>query len=427
MKIARNEKDRVVVTGMGIICGAGATIESVWSVLESGESAISEITDWDPANWPVKLSCTVKEKPRDLVPERKLHKSISRTDMFGIYAGERAIEQAGLIEYRDGLPETDQTEFNHRSGLVVGSGGGDLRSNYDYFPLMSEVDRDLPNFGKELSGMVTPMWLLKNLPNNVLCHVGIRAQFKGTNACITNQNAGAIMSISEAAESIWYGEADRIVAIGHDAMFEPESAYYYHKMGLISEGMPKPFDKSRDGIVMGEGAGALALEKAEQAESRNAPVLGEILGSGCVTEATGITEIAEDGNGVARAVEEALKNAGIDKSEVGMICAHGNGTPASDLTEAKGLQRVFGKSIPPVTSMKWAYGHLIGAAGIVDVVMTLEALRRGVLPGIPTLDEIDPEIGELPVSKDHQKPISDTGLIVCRGFGGMNVALVVGI
>lgn len=421
--IERN--DRIVVTGSGIVCGAGASVESVWSVLESGESAISEITGWDASKWPVKLGCAVAESNRDLVPERKLHKSISRTDMFGIYAGEKALEQSGLIEHRAGLPEEERPAFNDRSGIIVGSGGGDLRSNYDFLPLMTESGGDLPQFGSRLNSMVTPMWLLRNLPNNVLCHVGIRAQFKGTNACITNQIAGGLMSVAEAAESIWYGEADRCVAIGHDTILEPETVFYYDRLGLISHGLPRPFDASRDGIVLGEGSGAVTLEKAGDAEARGAPVLGEILGHGSVTEATGITGISDTGDGVARAVRLALDNAGVGPSEIGMICAHGNGTPASDSSEARGLQEVFGGHVPPVTSMKWAYGHLIGAAGIADLVMTLESLRRKVVPGIGTLTQVDPGLGSFPVSSDNRPATSDLGLVVSRGFGGMNVAIVV--
>jgi len=418
-------KDKIVVTGTGIVCGAGAGVDEIWSVLESGTTAVSEFTSWDSSKWPVKLGCTVKLSDRDLVSERKLHKSISRTDMFGIFVGERAIGQSGLIAHRETLSQAEQNRFNDRSGLIVGSGGGNFRSNYDYFPLMTAVNRDLPGFGKQLNGSVSPMWLLQNLPNNVLCHVGIRAQFKGTNACITNQIAGGIMSIAEAAEAIWYDEADRAVAIAHDTVFEPESVYYYHKMGLISAGSPRPFDKSRDGTLIGEGAGALVLEKASAAEARGATILGEILGHGCVTEATGITAIADDGEGVERAVRAALANAGVAKDEIGMICAHGNGTRASDLTESMALRRVFGSKIPPVTSMKWAYGHLIGSAGMVDVVMTLESLRRGIVPGIGSLEQIDPQLGDFPVSKEHREPLHQTALVVSRGFGGMNIALVV--
>ncbi|MEM7601786.1 MAG: beta-ketoacyl synthase N-terminal-like domain-containing protein, partial [Verrucomicrobiota bacterium] len=355
----------------------------------------------------------------------KLHKTISRTDMYGIYASEQAIANSRVLEYRDGLPEEDQSGFNDRTGLIVGSGGGCYTSNYDYLPLIAEARGDLHEFGKELSNQVTPMWLLKNLPNNVLCHVGIRGQLKGTNACITNQCASGIMAVAESASAIWNGEADRIVAAGHDAPFEPEMVYYYHKLGLMSSETPKPFDRGRSGTVFGEGAASVVLEKEDEAKARGADVLGEFLGFGCCSEATGILDLSPDGDGVQRAIEQALSDADLGPSDVGMICAHGNGTPASDLTEAIGIREVFGEAIPPVTGFKWAYGHLIGASGIADLVMTLEALKRQTLPGIGTLSEVDPAIGGFPVSSSAVKPTSQNALVICRGFGGMNVVLAV--
>jgi 3-oxoacyl-[acyl-carrier-protein] synthase-1 len=165
------------------------------------------------------------------------------------------------------------------------------------------------------------------------------------------------------------------------------------------------------------------LERESEAIARGAKVIGEFLGFGCCNEATGIVDLAGDGNGVSRAIEEALANAGITKDEVGLICAHGNGNQASDRTEATGIQRVFGERIPPVTAFKWCYGHLIAASGIADLVMTLEALRRGLAPGIATLEEADPAIGSFPISAEPQAPTSDVALVICRGFGGMNVVV----
>ncbi|MDF1825421.1 MAG: beta-ketoacyl-[acyl-carrier-protein] synthase family protein [Verrucomicrobiales bacterium] len=421
----KNASEKIVFTGSGIVCGAGAQVNDIWDVLESGETAVGPYSQWDGENWPVKVAAEVKENNRTLVPDRKLHKTISRTDMFGIYAAEQAIENSGVLAHRDGLDEAEQDGYNDRTGLVVGSGGGNYTSNYDYLPLITEAKGELHEFGKELSNQVTPMWLLKNLPNNVLCHVGIRGQLKGTNACITNQCASGIMAVAESASAIWNGEADRIVAAGHDAPFEPEMVYYYHKLGLMSGEAPKPFDKERSGTVFGEGAAAVVLEREEEAKARGAEILGEFLGFGCCTEATGILDLSPDGNGVQRAIEQALDDAELSPSDIGMICAHGNGTPASDLTESIGIREVFGEGIPPVTGFKWAYGHLIGASGIADLVMTLEALKREVLPGIGTLNEVDPDMGDFPVARTAVKPTSRNALVICRGFGGMNVVVVV--
>ncbi|MEX2581423.1 MAG: beta-ketoacyl synthase N-terminal-like domain-containing protein [Verrucomicrobiales bacterium] len=417
--------EKIVFTGSGIVCGAGASVSLVWDALESGTTAVAPYQQWDGANWPVKNAAEVRENNRTLVPDRKLHKAISRTDMFGIYAAERAVEHAGLLERREALPEGEREAFNDRTGLVVGAGGGNYRSNYDYLPLVDEAKGELPAFGRELANMVSPMWLLRNLPNNVLCHVGIRNCFKGTNACITNQCVGGVMAVAEAASAVQNGEGDRIVAVGHDSPLEPEMVFYYHELGLMSPTVPRPFDAARDGTVFGEGAAAVVLERGGDASARGAETLGEFLGFGCCSEATGILALAPDGDGVRRAIEQALESAGLSPGDVGMICSHGNGTEASDLTEAIGIRRVFGNEVPPVTSFKWAYGHLIAASGIVDLAMTLEALKRKIVPGIGTLEVVDPRIAPLPVSREATAPLSDVALVICRGFGGMNVVLAV--
>ena len=417
---------RTVITGLGAVCGAGITIDGIWDAIRSRRSAIAPIRQWDADRWPVRISAEVSGVDnRTLVDDRKLHKLLSRTDLFGLYAADQAILASGLSSHRDALGEEDRVRFNDRSGIIVGSGGGNYRVNDEFFPLMSASGGDLVRFGRELSETVNPMWLLRILPNNVLCHVGIRHQFKGANACITNHCAGGVLAVAEAADAVRHGEADRALAIGHDAPFEPELILYYHQLGLLSNEMVKPFDLNRDGTVIGEGAAALVLETAEGAGERGAHVLGEFLGSGSVTEATGILDIRSDGDGVSRAFEMALDDAGLIPGDVGMIVAHGNGTPASDISEARGIRRVFCDSVPPVTAFKWAYGHLIAASGIIDVTMALTALHHGVVPGIPTLTRVDPELASFPVRPSDQAPRSNVAAVICRGFGGMNVVLLV--
>ena len=309
--------------------------------------------------------------------------------------------------------------------MFAGSGGGNYRSNYDFFPALTAAQDDLKKFGGEFSQAVNPMWLLRHLPNNVLCHVGIRHGFKGTNACVTNQCAGGVVALAEAAAAIRAGEADRAVAVGHDTPFEPETCYNFHILGLLANEAPRPFDRNRSGTVFGEGAAAVVFEKAEDARSRQALVLGEFLGSGCVTEGMGVLEVRADGDGLSRAITLALADAGISTNDVGMIATHGNGTPASDASEARAIKRVFGSSVPPATSFKWAYGHLIAASGVIDLVLALTALRQGIVPGIATLKTPDADLLPFPVSAQPQTPRSDVALILCRGFGAMNVALLV--
>lgn len=417
---------RIAITGLGAVCGAGRTVDGIWEAIVNGRSAVAPISQWDASRWPLRASAEVRNVDnRTLVEDRKLHKMISRTDMFGLYAANGAIQQSGLLAHREKLDAAAAIRFNDRSGILVGSGGGNYSSNYDFFPLLTSSGGDLQKFGRELSETVNPMWLLKNLPNNVLCHVGIRHHFKGTNACITNQCAGGVMAVAESAASLRAGDADRIIAIGHDTPFEPETAFNYHRLGLMAEDVLRPFDRERSGTVFGEGAAAVMLEIAEDAKARGAVVLGEFLGSGCVTEATGILDVRPDGDGVSRVIELALADAGVTREQIGMIVAHGNGTRASDASEATGIRRVFGESVPPVTGFKWAYGHLIAASGVIDLVFALTSLRQQIVPGIATLNSLDPELAPFPVSATAQKPRGDIALVICRGFGGMNVALIV--
>jgi len=417
---------RIAITGSGAVCGAGLNPGAILDAIVEGRSAVAPIAYWNAENWPIRMAAQITGvKDQVLVDDRKLHKSISRTDLFGIYAGDEAIKSSGLRAYREAMAEGDVPQFNDRSGLVVGSGGGSYQVNYDFFPLMTTSAGDMVKFGQELASSVHPMWLLRILPNNVLCHVGIRNNFKGTNACITNQCASGALAIVEAAASLRTGEADRIVAIGHDAPIEPETILGYHNLGLLSSDAVRSFDRRRTGTIFGEGAAALALEPLETAQARNATIFGEYLGSGSVSEATGVVQLTPDGDGVARAMKLALAEAGISPGEVGMIVAHGNGTPNSDASEAAAILRVFGTDVPPVTGFKWAIGHTLAAAGTLDTVLALEALRRGVVPGIPTLTEVDPAFAALPVSIATRPPRTDIALIMCRGFGGMNVAILV--
>jgi 3-oxoacyl-(acyl-carrier-protein) synthase len=187
----------------------------------------------------------------------------------------------------------------------------------------------------------------------------------------------------------------------------------------------RPFDAQRKGTIFGEGAGAILMESESAAKSRNAPVFGEFLGSGSVTEAAGIVDLRSDGDGLRRAIELALTDAGLAAKDIGLIVAHGNGTRGSDASEAAAIRAVFGANIPPVTGFKWAFGHLIAASGIVDVIVALQALKNNVVPGIPTLTALDPELSPLPVSAKSQQARGDIALVLCRGFAAMNLALIV--
>jgi len=418
--------NRIVITGTGAVCGLGRDADAMLDAIVAGRSAIGPIAGWDTTGWPVTQAAEIADfNARSLVDDRKLHKFIRRTDLLGIYAGDRAAATAGYATHREALSVEAAAEFADRTGIYVGSGGGAFENQYDYFPLMRDAGGDLAKFGRDLADSVNPMWLLRTLPNNVLCHVGIRNRLKGTNACITNHSVGGALAVIEATEALRNGEADRALAIGHETPIEPQNVLFYHRCGLLATGGLRPFDRARTGSLFGEGAGALALETENAARARNAPVIGEVLGGGSVGDALGLLAISDDGDGVVRAIEAALADARVHARDIGMIVAHGNGTVQSDATEAAALRHVFGDQCPPVTAFKWALGHLIAAAGILETTLALAAIRRQTVPGIATLDSIAPECTGVPLSRTAQRPRSDIALIVCRGFAGTDAALVV--
>jgi 3-oxoacyl-[acyl-carrier-protein] synthase-1 len=416
---------RIVITGNSAICGAGQDPSDIVDALLEGHSALAPIAAWDAQTWVGNLAAEVKDyNGGKLLGDRKLLKLVRRSDVFGIYAGTQAIEQAGLSAWRETLGETAANDYADQTGCYVGSGGGAFEVNYDFFPLMAETGGSLPKFGQELSNMVNPMWLLRSLPNNVLCHVSIRNQLKGPNGCITHHTTSGVLAVIESAWALREGDAQRVVAIGHDAPIEPQTLLYLNRVGLISHDLLRPFDARHNGCLLGEGAASLVLETEVSARERGATVLGEYLGGGDASEGEGIFDVREDGDGLSRAIECALDDAGLKPADVGMIVAHANGTQGSDRSEAAALLRVFGADMPPVTGFKWSIGHLFAASGAVDVALGLEACRRNVVPGIATLDQLASSCAGLNVSKQNRPARSDVVLVLCRGFAGTNAAVL---
>jgi 3-oxoacyl-[acyl-carrier-protein] synthase-1 len=416
---------RVVVSGNAAICAAGKSPGEIWDAVRTGRPAIRPIQQWDASGWPTSLAGEIAGlDPRALVEDRKLHKLLQRSDLLGLYVAGRALDDSAFVAYREALDPPAAAAVNDRTGVYVGMGGGGYQNEYEFFPLLTAANGDLGTFGRELTATVHPMWLLRSMPNNVLCHIGIRHGLKGPNVCVTNHSASGSTALAEAAAALRAGEADRALAVGHDAPIEPQMVLYYHQLGLLSADGLWPFDARRSGSLLGEGAAALVLETDSAAADRHVRVLGEFLGSGCTTEAEGLLAIRADGDGLAGAIASALDDAEMRPTDVGMIVAHGSGTRLSDASEALAIRRVFGATAPPVTAFKWAFGHPLAASGILDSVLALIALRHGVVPGVATLRQLDPDFESLPISAQPQAPRSDVALVLNRGFGGSNTALV---
>jgi 3-oxoacyl-[acyl-carrier-protein] synthase-1 len=417
---------RAVVTGAGAICSAGKRPAEIWDAARAGRGSIGRVGQWDSAHWNQPRAGEIADfAPSALLADRKILKYLGRGDVLGLFAASAAIDDAGLLAFRESLDPASTERFNDMTGVFVGSGGAAYAGSYDFLPALAAAGPDLAAFGRAVESAVDPLWLLRNLPNNVLGHLGIRWGFKGPNACVTNHAVSGALALAEAAGALRAGTAERAVVVGHHAPIEPQTVLGFEALGLLASDDLRPFDARRTGTLLGEGAAAVVVEAAASADARGARAAGEYLGGGCATEAEGLLEVRADGDGPTRAIELALAEAGIDAGDVGMVVAHGNGTPQSDASEAAALRRVFGAAMPPVTTFKWAFGHLLAAGAIMDVVLALESLRNDVVPGVAALDEIDPAFADLPVSKSARAPRSGIALVLSRGFGGMNVALLV--
>ncbi len=233
-----------------------------------------------------------------------------------------------IDQYRRALNDREQQDFNERTAVHTGCGGVAYHYQYDFLPALAASGGDLRPFGETLGATVNPTWLLGALPNNVLCYLGIGYGFKGPNSCITNHSVSATMAIIEAFQTIRAGDADRAVAVGHDAPVEPEAILNLYHLGLLTTDLIRPFDRERSGdVLLGGGARRRWCWKATPRHRRAVrPCSGTILGGGVTTEAGGVLSIRDDGDGAARAIEVALDDAGIGPGQVGLIAAHGNGT-----------------------------------------------------------------------------------------------------
>lgn len=414
---------KVVVTGWGALTACGSTVAATWDSVRAGRTGIEKIRQWDTTGWAYSTGGEVKDyDPRKLVADRKLLKLLSRQDVLGLGAAAQALDHSGLVKYRDGL--ADPTAFNDRTGIFAGAPGTKYCQQYELLAALPKAGGDTSKFGAAIFDSVHPMWLLRILPNNVLAYVGIQYGFKGPNENITNHGVSGTQAILEAYRSLRCGDADRAIVVGYEAGVEPEGIAYYGGMGLLSPETIRPFDASRDGTVLAEGAAAVILETLESAQARGATILGEILGGATTSEAQGIVPIRHDGEGVARAIRLALRDAGFGPDEIGMVVAHGNGTVPSDASEALAIGAAFDRV--PVTAFKWATGHTLAAAGVIETILALLSLDEGRVPGIAPLKRQAHDCAAVSVSSAEQKPRKPRALLVSRAYGSLNSCLVIG-
>lgn len=420
-----SDLNRVVMTGMGAITASGHTIEATWDAILAGKQGLAEVKHWDLSSWSNHLGGEIKSfEPAKHLPDRKLMKVISKQDVLGIHAAMQAVNHSGLLEYRETLSSPD--EFNEQTAVYVGSPGNKYYQQYDFLSLLAKSRGDMTAFAEQLLSEVHPMWLLRILPNNVLAYTGITYGFKGVNHNITNHAVSGTQAIIEAYHAIRLGQAERAVVVAYDVGTDPQSLFYYAKLGLTSAKDLKPFDSQQDGTVLAEGAAAIVLESEAAARERGATCYAEIIAGSARSEARGLLSIEEDGESLSRMLAETLAAHGIQPADVGLVVAHGNGNPKSDRSEAKAIKAVFGADAVPVTAFKWSMGHTLCASGVLDTALTACSMHRQFIPGVANLCELSAECAGLDVSSEKRAydPNRRYSVMINRGFASMNACLV---
>jgi len=408
-------KRRVVVTGMGTITPVGNDVATTWQSLIEGKSGTAPITKFDASNFPVKFAAEVKGfNPLDYM-DRKEAKRADQYTQYAVAAARQAMTNAGLVE-RNGMDPD-------RIGVIIGSGIGGLKS----FEEQHDVYRERG------VGKISPFFIPMFIADIAAGIVSMMFNAKGPNYATVSACATSAHAIGDAYRTIQYGDADVMITGGAEATVTPMAIGGFANMKALSERndspetASRPFDSTRDGFVMGEGAGILILEELEHALGRGATIYAEIVGYGATGDAYHLTAPAPDGEGAQRAMKRALKDAGLEPKDIQYINAHGTSTPANDFNETRAIKAVFGEHAKSVnvSSTKSATGHMLGAAGAVEAVVSAMVVGTGIIP--PTINYQNPD-PELDLNYTPNKSVErDVNAILSNsfGFGGHNTTLAI--
>jgi 3-oxoacyl-[acyl-carrier-protein] synthase II len=404
-----------VVTGVGLVTPVGNDVDTTWSALLAGRSGAAPITKFDPARLKVRFACEVKGFDPLLYLDRKEARRFDLFAQFAMATAHQAIAQAGL-EGRWPAPE--------RTGVVIGSGIGGMATYEENCAayLLKGPDRVSPFF--------VPMYI----PDIAAGLVSMRYGLKGPNFCTVSACASSAHAIGESYEFIRHGMADCMIAGGSEAAITGLAVAGFQNMKALSERndspttASRPFDRDRDGFVLGDGAACVVLESLEHAQRRGAEILGEVLGYGLSGDAHHMTEPAPEGEGAQRAMQACLASAGLQPTDVAYINAHGTSTPKGDIAETQAVKHVFGTHAGKLVfgSTKSMTGHLLGGAGALELVISLLVIRTGKIP--PTINQFsaDPECDlDCAPNVMRERPVT-VALSNSFGFGGHNVTLAVG-
>ena len=406
-------KRRVVITGVGTVNPTGNTVAKSWDNIRHGVCGIAPITHFDTTDFVVKLAGEVKDFDPSEVIDRREQKHLSRFAQFALIAAEEAILQSGI---------KDTTEYDaSRIGVIVSSGIGALDT------IEVEHSRGL-NHGYE---RVSPFFIPMSICNMAAANVAIRHGFKGMCTCPVTACAGGSNAIGDAFHRIRDGYEDVMVAGGTEASISQLGIGGFSSMRALSQATDPnrasiPFDAERGGFVMGEGSGVLVMEEREHALKRGAKILAEIVGYGANCDAFHITSPNPEGEGGAECMRLAIKDAGIDASEISYINAHGTSTHLNDSCETKAIKAVFGENAYkiPVSSTKSMTGHLLGGAGGVEAVFCVKALEEGFIPATVNYKTPDPECDLDIVPNEGRNADLKYALSNSLGFGGHNACII---
>ncbi len=408
-------KRRVVVTGMGAITPVGNDVATTWQSLIAGKSGTAPITKFDASKFPVRFAAEVKGfNPLDYM-ERKEAKRADQYTQYAVAASRQAMTNASLVE-RNGMDPD-------RIGVIIGSGIGGLKS----FEEQHDVYRERG------VGKISPFFIPMFIADIAAGIVSMMFNAKGPNYATVSACATSAHAIGDAYRTIQYGDADIMITGGAEATVTPMAIGGFANMKALSErndspeSASRPFDATRDGFVMGEGAGILILEELEHALSRGTKIYAEIVGYGATGDAYHLTAPAPDGEGAQRAMKRALKDAGLEPKDIQYINAHGTSTPANDFNETRAIKAVFGDEAKKVnvSSTKSATGHMLGAAGAVEAVISSMVVGTGIIPPTINYHNPDPELDlnytpNVSVERDVNAVLSNS-----FGFGGHNSTLAI--
>lgn len=402
---------RVVITGLGVVSPIGNTVEEMWDGIKTNKCGIDEITAIDTSTYKTKLAAEVKNFDPLSHFDLKASKRLDRVSQFSMVAAREALKDSKINE--------ENTDFNN-IGIYISSGIGGFDT----------IETQCNTCNEKGNSRVSPMFIPMGICNMPAGNVAIDLGLKGSSFAIVTACASSTHSIGEAFRTIKHGYEDVVLAGGAEAAIRRTAIAGFENMKALSQATDKtrasiPFDKDRTGFVMGEGAGVIVLEELEHALNRGAKIYAEVVGYGSTSDAYHITSPEPEGEGATRALERAIKDAGLKPEDIDYINAHGTSTHLNDSIETKVIKRIFGEnSKVKVSSTKGNTGHLLGAAGVVEAIISTKAIEDGIIPPTINYKEKDEECDLNLVVNACEKQDLNVVMSNSLGFGGHNASII---